>query len=536
MREELCELDALREQMYERGGMKTGKVVLKVYVVHTEEIEMWKVDPDMDVEYMIEAYAMEYETENTNVLLMKGKHIPGLKEVIASYLPEVQVYIGDCIDEDLVMTQHAFRAAVMWQRAKEGRFPWGVPLLPRPKGLPISYGPTPPSTPDRYHCLLRPAHEPEELYCVEVCGHATVRDLLYMLQQATGQPANAMLIVQEGRVLPTYARATSALPISFLVFGHRMDSMDVCVPHDLESQVSWTLSSSTASLDPTSRGGARAAATVQQPRSVMIMWAEDKVSREVPGLNTLTVRMLLRAEQRTVSAVLHARSATQTREVMCAAYRRAGLNIDGPAAPANPPDRAHQDLATALAQQTIIAGQIADRLAQSPTNNDFIRLLEATQGQARANDILIEQTSRIMTVLAMIKEYVATSHTQEHDTQPYEGQNQERTLGDQPREWEAFGESWRRAPPTPQGEVQSTENDVAMHEEPTEVGDTTSAPTPTPEPDTVSREQAEMPTPRRGPLAYAPGGVVADPIAAVRQASQRNQERGAATRPFRSSR
>ena len=55
----------------------------------------------------------------------------------------------------------------------------------------------------------------------------------------------------------------------------------------------------------------------------MLVWAEDKIRREIDGLNVLTVRMLLRAEQRTVSAVLHSRSATQTREIMVAAYRRA---------------------------------------------------------------------------------------------------------------------------------------------------------------------------------------------------------------------
>ena len=62
----------------------------------------------------------------------------------------------------------------------------------------------------------------------------------------------------------------------------------------------------------------------------MLIWAEDKVRREIDGLKQLTVRMILRAEQRTVAAVLHSRSATQTREVMVAAYRRTGLMMDQP--------------------------------------------------------------------------------------------------------------------------------------------------------------------------------------------------------------
>ena len=111
------------------------------------------------------------------------------------------------------MTHHSLRAAVMWQRAKEGKFPWGVPLLPRPIGLPISYGPAPPQVPNRYHCLLRLAHSPEEVLCVEVCENATIRDLLVMMQRTTSQPANAMMIVKEGRILPSYVKALCALPV-----------------------------------------------------------------------------------------------------------------------------------------------------------------------------------------------------------------------------------------------------------------------------------------------------------------------------------
>ena len=138
-----------------------------------EEMQSWKVDADMDVAYLIDAFAEEYETEVTNVLLMKGKHVPGLQEIITSYLPEVQVYILDCIDEEAVMSLHTMRAAVMWQRAKQGRFPCGIPLLPRPTGKPVSFSPhQEPVVVNMYHCLLRPAHAPREIYTVDVCERA----------------------------------------------------------------------------------------------------------------------------------------------------------------------------------------------------------------------------------------------------------------------------------------------------------------------------------------------------------------------------
>ena len=118
VREELHEVDLLREQARQRGGMITGKVPLRVYLVHMEEVQQWKVDTDMDVAYLINASAEECETEVTNVLLMSDTHIPGLQEVIASYLPEVQVYILDCIDESCITASYVLhmrhKRSIQW--------------------------------------------------------------------------------------------------------------------------------------------------------------------------------------------------------------------------------------------------------------------------------------------------------------------------------------------------------------------------------------------------------------------------------------
>ena len=223
MREELQELEWLREQARQRGGMITGKVPLRVYLVHIEEMQQWKVDTDMDTAYLIKAFAEEYETEVTNVLLMRDKHIPGLHEIITSYLPEVQVYILDCIDEEKVMTMHTMRSAVMWQRSKHDRFPWGVPLLPRPMGKPVSYLPLKGAVvPAMYKCMLRSAHAPQEIYVVDICEKATIGDMLTILEKSTHLQKKALMVVKEGKVIPTYAKAMIALPVSFLLEGSRM--------------------------------------------------------------------------------------------------------------------------------------------------------------------------------------------------------------------------------------------------------------------------------------------------------------------------
>ena len=128
--------------------------------------------------------------------------------------------------------------------------------------------------------------------------------------------------------VPIYAKATLLLPIAFRLLGNKLDAVDACVPDDSSSELSWALTTSATSPTVTPRGGAKTTRNAQQPRAVMLVWAEDKISREVPGLKMLTIRMLLKAEQRTFTAVLHSRSPVQTRQVLVAAYRRAGLNLD----------------------------------------------------------------------------------------------------------------------------------------------------------------------------------------------------------------
>ena len=76
LREDLRELEWWRDQARQRGGMINGKVLLRVYVVHIEEMQDWKVDTDMDIDYLIKVFAEEYESDVTNVLLGDHYHIP----------------------------------------------------------------------------------------------------------------------------------------------------------------------------------------------------------------------------------------------------------------------------------------------------------------------------------------------------------------------------------------------------------------------------------------------------------------------------
>ena len=438
--------------------------------------------------------------------------------------------------------------------SKARQVPVGYSLLPRPRGQPATFSPLKGPTPlAKYKCILRPAHALDEFYLVDICEKMTVEDMLTVLERTKGMHKKSLMVVKDGRVIPTYAKAMVALPASFLLFGEHLDAVDVCVPEDLSSEVS-SITPTLASPSQSSRGGARTARVSQHPRSAMIVWAEDKISREVPGLNMLTVRMLLRAEQRTVSAVLHARSEAQTKEVIKAAYRRAGLTM-GRGEHEETEALVTNDMTTALRQQTIIAGQIAERMATLPSIQDIMRLMEAAQAHNAADAVMTEQMTRIMMVLMELRGHIMNTGNESMLTQDFEDAR-DRTP-EQARHWDAWGESWRQGTPTPvvdsslppstqspteaqQGEVQNMvveevprgQGEVREQSE-VAVGNGAEQ-----EPAQSSHAQ-EMPTPRRLPLAYAPGGVVASPIQALRNASRSSQERvnrGAATRPFRSGR
>ena len=90
--------------------------------------------------------------------------------------------------------------------------------------------------PTMYKCMLKPAHAPEEIYVVDICEKAPVGDMLTVLERPTHYQKKSLMVVKEGRVLPTYAKAMTALPVSSLLEGSQLDAADVCVPDDLSSE------------------------------------------------------------------------------------------------------------------------------------------------------------------------------------------------------------------------------------------------------------------------------------------------------------
>ena len=355
------------------------------------------------------------------------------------------------------LTMDHMKAGVIWQRAKKGAHPWQA--LPVPRGAPVVYGPEPTPPTGLIHCYLKPAHDTDEMYVVHVPCNATVSDVLKNLESITHYDSKSMIIVKEGCVLATYEHAAVCNPMAHLLVGDILHLVDVVSSQAAEWSDLWSVSHTTEPLSPgggsklastcdmkymemfmdavkpslgsqgemvygmmdntsayiTCRGGARNERAGQQPRAVMLVWAEDKIKRELEGVNLLTVRMLLKAEQRTVSAILHKRTSAQTKEVLQAACRRAGLTMTDASLPLQPEQHAQaqdglRDMMQAMHNQTIITAQIADRLSVSPTNQEFAHLLEVVNKQVEMQQILIEQTERIMLFLNRLNRGPRTTH------------------------------------------------------------------------------------------------------------------------------
>ena len=197
-----------------------------------------------------------------------------------------------------------------------------------------------------------------------------------------------------------------------------------------------------------SRGGTRKPGNSHEQRSVMLTWAIDKAKRELPHVSIPTITMMMKAEMKTVSSILHSRSANQTYQIIQAAYRRANLQLPDEVKPVSksrsrttspvrtseptpgedtnagqpdqgedgqhqavpvPPEQAAQpnqsqsapqsqsdarfsaivsELAAmrqAMTNQATITGQILDIMSAMPKNEDYMALVQAIKSQSQAH-------------------------------------------------------------------------------------------------------------------------------------------------------
>ena len=86
---------------------------------------------------------------------------------------------------------------------------------------------------------------------------------------------------------------------------------------------------------------------IADPKKAMMHWAQHKLQTDTPSIVGPTFTMPLKAEARTIPALMNSKSPMQTKQIMVAAYRRAGLQ--DPFLPySNLENRNHQPFLTNL--------------------------------------------------------------------------------------------------------------------------------------------------------------------------------------------
>ena len=177
------------------------------------------------------------------------------------------------------------------------------------------------------------------------------------------------------------------------------------------------------------RGGVRGR-NMSDPRTAMLVWAQQRVARELPHLNQAIITALLRGDNRMVCAVLNARSTHQLTEVVTAACRRAGIaemmDQPPPAQPQQPqqdqqlPHPQQQDVLApeqpapqqqgppvqmqpvidALTQHTQNLNTIVQYISNQPNNHDFQNMMTVMHMQNQAQ---IQAIAGFTTVLARME-------------------------------------------------------------------------------------------------------------------------------------
>ena len=149
------------------------------------------------------------------------------------------------------------------------------------------------------------------------------------------------------------------------------------------------------------RGGGKRNYNGINPKQAMIGWALDRIREEAPEIKLKTAEMILKAEPRTVSAVLHCKDATQLRHSMRAAFRRADLeDMEESRQSASSSSTSVLDELKTLAEKNAESlERLKNVTAQMPTKEELRVVLEQIHIQGIANcqalHLLTESVQRI---------------------------------------------------------------------------------------------------------------------------------------------
>ena len=171
------------------------------------------------------------------------------------------------------------------------------------------------------------AHDPDQVRAYWITKQARLWHLLMQVEKETGRRGVFKISTLKFPIHVT-ARLWHLPGGLFVIHDEEKEQSEpyhCFFPVELNACSRWSEATLSQQAWPPERGGTRAHRTSDQ-RAQMIIWAMDRVVEHYPYIPTCTAQMLLRAEARTVSALLNARSGSQVVEVMEASMRRAGLH------------------------------------------------------------------------------------------------------------------------------------------------------------------------------------------------------------------
>ena len=163
-----------------------------------------------------------------------------------------------------------------------------------------------------------------------------------------------------------------------------------------------------------------------QPRSMMIAWALQKAAREAPQASQPTVQMICKAEMRTVMALMNARTPTQTRQVLEAAYRRAGLPSpfarEAAGAPNQQTPTSTDELKDMVTAQGSMIAVMSNLISQIPTGESHQNIMwgfkqsqDATVNAIRQVTQALEALEKRLERLEINQNAIGIAETQEEE-------------------------------------------------------------------------------------------------------------------------
>ena len=261
------------------------------------------------------------------------------------------------------------------------------------------------------HCLLQPSDQ-------------RVGDIVTWIAATYSHDSSSILVMNGEHVLNLHS-AIADLPSVFVIVylcdlldrpGLEWSKEKQCILDNLKKQRNDVAQHQQHEADINvhiQRGGVRRHRDMaQDPRSSMINWAQQRLSDHTPEFVSPVSKLIIKAEARCATALMHSRSPAQTRQIMVAAYKRHGLSLPDAAQPSVTPQISQEsmlqhmsDIYAATTQQTVTSNHILETIAQHPTSYDMASLAgfvhHNTSAQMEAIQSLRQDMQRLYTRISL---------------------------------------------------------------------------------------------------------------------------------------